>query len=215
MKQAELESQVRELMGQMDQEQEIQLQNLQNLTRPKSSIAEMMANAKRQQNLNQTQPLSKYNFEVEVYNLRGAANEGYKEDGYYAITENNASLAALEPQDTGGQDDKTNTDDQQIDEGHEEYQEFTDQLIHNFDNEHDLEQSQGYFKITGMLNNSQQDQLEYLNRSKIVGQGDDNKVQGVHADFEATDNQANAGGTLSQASQSNRPGVYMRRKRLS
>jgi len=47
--------------------------------------------------------------------------------GCYAITENNASLAALEPPDTGGgQDDKTNTDDQQMDEGHEEYQEFTD-----------------------------------------------------------------------------------------
>ena len=47
-------------------------------------------------------------------------------DGFGAITENNASLAALEPQDTGGQDDKTNTDDQQIDEAHDEYQEFTD-----------------------------------------------------------------------------------------
>ena len=137
-------------------------------------------------------------------------------DGYFAITENNASLAALEPEDmVDGQDDKTNTDEEQLDEAHDEYQEFTDQLIQNFNNEHDLEQSQGYFKITGMIDNSQHDQLEYLNRSQVVGQGNSIKVQGGHVNFEATNNPANATGTSSQASQSNQPGAYMRRKRLS
>lgn len=72
--------------------------------------------------------------------------------GGFAITEGSGSIGLA-----GGPEAH---EEQEGQDGHDEYQNFTDQLI-NYQNENanHFEQSHGYFRLTGMLNSSQQDNL--------------------------------------------------------
>ena len=78
--------------------------------------------------------------------------------GGFAITEGSGSIGIADVQEVN--------EDQDANEGHDEYQNFTDQLInYQQENPNNFEMSNGYFRLTGMLNSSQQ---ENLNLSQLL-----------------------------------------------
>jgi hypothetical protein len=139
LKQAELEQQVHDLMVGAQYENFEGKRKL-GIERPKSSIAEMMANKQ----LNKTQP-SDPKMLVRGSTVIGMATNSIDGQGDGQIYQEGAGIYSQQ---------------------HEEYQDFTDQAIADVDDKMNSQNNDSnnfeYFRLTGMLNSSQ---LDHLNLS--------------------------------------------------